>query len=126
MSDNTSMTGADGAVRDFGARAMQAMEDSLVAMIRKGDWIQPDYNSRMKLDMSLVRWLYDSVDKERVKARVLTVMEDHIADKMLASIATELATDVKQVMSNKELREEFRALVRERVKASVAAITVSP
>jgi hypothetical protein len=118
VSDETTAT----PVADFGVKAMRAMEDSLVAMIRKGDWLQPDYNSRMKLDMSLVRWLYEQVDRERVKARVLDKIEDHIADKMLASIATELATDVKQVMSNRELREEFRALVREHVKGAIAAV----
>jgi hypothetical protein len=105
----------------IGERIVQAMEDSLVAMIRKGDWILPAYESRIKVNMSTLRIVYDGIDMNRVLRLVQGKVEEHVADKILASLATELATDVKQVMTNRELREDVRAVIRSKFRELAAA-----
>jgi Flp pilus assembly CpaE family ATPase len=61
--------------------------------------------------------LYNSINWENVRALVISDIERRAADSILNSMATELATDVKQVLSNKELREEVRSFVRKGIKS---------
>lgn len=48
---------------------------------------------------------------------VMEELERKAADSILNAMAQELATDVKQVLSNKELREEVRSFVRKGIKS---------
>lgn len=107
----------------FEGRVHRALEDSIVKMVRDGNWITADYASRVKIDAATLRGFYAAVDMERVKARVVERVEDHIADKILNSLATETATDIKQILSNKELREDVRAVLRSKIRDMVAATT---
>ncbi len=110
---------------DFADTIRQAMEDSIVGIIRKGEWILPDYSSRIKLDVSLLRQVYNGIDMARVLERVRVKVEDHVADKILNSMATEVATDVKQVLQNKELREDVRSIIRAKIREVASAVTAS-
>jgi len=106
----------------FAEKLTQAMEDAVVKQVRDGQWIGVEYSARPKIDAPTLREVYESVDMERVKARVVEQVEGHIADKILHSMATEVATDVKQILSNKELREDVRAIIREKIRAAAAAV----
>ena len=107
---------------DFADRLQQAAEDSLLNEIRKGTWIQPNYQSRVPLDMSMLRGIYDALDMEAIQARVVHKLEDYVADKILNSMTTEITTDIKQILSNKELREDVRSIIREKIREHVTAL----
>jgi hypothetical protein len=106
---------------DVGVRMREAIEDSLVTMVRKGDWIQPGYETRVRVDFRMLQEVFDSLDMDRVKARVTDRVEGLVADKIMNSMAAGVANDVKQIMSDKELRADIRATVREKIAAAVEA-----
>lgn len=108
---------------EFGERVRAAVEESVVRLLARGEWIQPDYSTRIKLDLSTIRSVYDAVDMERVKARVIETVEVHIADKIFNAMATEIGTDVKQILSNTELREDMRSIIRAKIRESTDALS---
>ena len=100
----------------FEQQLAEAVQQSVLKMVRDGSLVIPDYASRAKVPHAKVQELYDSVDWVRVKELCLARVEERCADHLLNAMATEMATDVKQVLSNKELREEVRAFIRAGVK----------
>ena len=108
---------------DFEKHVLSAVENAIVNHLEKGSWIDWQNRERIRIDPAILRVAYDSVDMGRVLARVRDGIEVHIADKILASMATEIATDVKQIMGNKELREDLRSHLRSHMRQAVGGIT---
>lgn len=106
----------------FDEQLKQSMEDSILKLIRSGDWCKLDYNARVNLDAAFLRKVQSSVNMEDVLARVQAHVEDHIANSIYNAMATEIATDVKKIMSNTELREDIRAIIREKIRTAAAAL----
>jgi hypothetical protein len=97
---------------DFTKDLVAAVQQSVLKMVREGNLVLPDYAARAKVPAAKVQELYDSVDWNRVRALVIAEVEQAVADKILNAMATEMATDIKQILSNKELREEVRGFIR--------------
>ena len=53
--------------------------------------------------------------------QVATLLEAELAERMVNSIAAELATDIKQILSVKERREMLRGIAREHMDAVMKA-----
>lgn len=106
----------------FDEQLKQAMEDSLLKLIRSGEWCRLDYSARYKLDAAFIRQVQASVDMDNVLARVRSHVEDHIANSIYNAMATEIATDIKKIMSNTELREDIRAVIREKIRTVSEAL----
>lgn len=100
----------------FEEQMMQAVEDSVLKMIRDGGFIMPDYANRPRIPSDKVQDIYAAINWDNVRRKVMDKVEDRCADHILNSMATEIANDVKQVLSNKELREEVRTFVRAGIK----------
>ena len=96
----------------FEQEIQQAVQQSVLKMVREGQLVVPDYAARAKVPAAKVQELYDSVDWANVRRLVIAEVERAVADKILNQMATEMATDVKQILSNKELREEVRGFIR--------------
>lgn len=94
----------------------KAMQDSLIASIKKGDWLRVEYSDRMKLDPAFLRRMHEQIDMDRVLQIVKENVEQKIADNILNAMATEVANDVKSIMSNRELREDIRAVIRSKIR----------
>ncbi len=107
---------------DFTEKLKQSIEDSVLALVRKGDWLVIPYEKRTTIDAADIRKIYASVSWPRVMELAKKQVEEHLADKIVASLATELATDVKSIMSNKELREDIRATLREMVRKGATEV----
>lgn len=105
----------------FEQQLTEAVQQSVLKMVRNGDLVLPEYSARAKIPPAKVQELYDAVDWGRVREKVLAEIESAVADKILNAMATEMATDVKQILSNKELREEVRGFIRAGVKRVAAA-----
>lgn len=103
-------------------KLMQAMEHSLIDFLRKGEWIKLDYSQRLQVDAAWLRSMWAKIDLTRVMALVAAKCEEKVADSILNSMATEVANDVKSIMCNKELREDIRALIREKIRAIEGAV----
>ncbi len=63
-----------------------------------------------------LREVYQSVDMVRVGEILKVKIEQKVADAILNNLATEVATDVKKIMSNTELREDCRAVIRDKIR----------
>jgi hypothetical protein len=106
----------------FTSRLVDQIERSVLKKIGSGEWLQIDYKDRISIDVELLKDVYASLDMGRVKSILTDKLHNHIADKILNSIAAEIATDVKQILSQKELREDVRATLREKVREVVGAL----
>lgn len=98
--------------RSFEQLLTEAVQQSVLKMAREGTLVLPDYSQRAKVPAAKMQELYDSIDWNRVRALCIAQVEERCADTMLNAMATEIATDIKQVLSNKELREEVRSFIR--------------
>ncbi len=107
----------------FDEQLQQAMQDSLLKLIRSGEWCKLDYSAKVPLDAAFIRRLQASVDMEKVLTRVAEHVEGRIADAIFNAMATEINSDVKKILSNTELREDIRAVVREKIRAVRMALT---
>lgn len=96
----------------FDEQLQEAVQQSVLKMARDGSLVVPEYANRAKVPAAKVQELYDAVDWNRVRELVLAEIERAVADKILNAMATEMATDIKQILSNKELREEVRGFIR--------------
>lgn len=96
----------------FEQRLIEAVQDSVLKMAREGGLVMPEYSQRAKVPPAQLQALYDAIDWQRVRSLCLAQVEEKCADTMLNAMATEIATDIKQVLSNKELREEVRTFIR--------------
>lgn len=106
---------------DIGKKLQQQAEKSILSMITKGNWIQPDYSSRVKLPQDFMESVWQSVDQDKVKAQLASRLESQLADRIVNHMAAEIATDIKQILSVKERREAVRALARKHMDEIMAA-----
>jgi len=107
----------------FDQEIQRAMRDSLVKLIRSGDWCKIDYAARVPLDAAFLRKVQSSVNMDNVLALLTARVEERIADAIFNAMATEVATDVKKIMCNTELREDLRATLRAKMRASAEKVS---
>lgn len=102
-------------------RLVTAFEDALVKMIREGQLLQPDYKNRIMVDAEFVKQVYAQIDYKRVLSLLGPMLEQRAADLILGAMATEITTDVKQLLSHKERREMLRSVIRENLDKIMSA-----
>lgn len=93
-------------------RLQEAVENSLVHHIASGSWITTSWDSKQTVPKERLKMIMDAVNWGNVMDRVTSRIEDRIADSIFNAMATEIATDVKKVMCNHEIREDFRFQLR--------------
>lgn len=101
----------------------QAVEHTVIDFIRKGEWMKLDYDARIKIDSAWLREMHKSVSMQNVMELVKSQVEQRIADGIINSMTTEIATDVKSIMCNKELREDIRATLRAKIREAKTALS---
>ena len=106
----------------FDEDIQQAVRDSLVKLIRSGDWLKLDYSAKLPIDATFLRRVQNSVNLDNVLAKLTENIESRIADAIFNAMATEIATDVKKIMSNTELREDVRAVLRAKIRNVAEAV----
>ncbi len=102
-------------------RIKEAAEKAVVDFIKGGNWLMPDYNSRMKIPESWVADCWKLVDRDKIQKQIAARLESELADRMINSIAAEMSTDIKQILSVQERREMIRGLARAHMDAIMAA-----
>lgn len=104
----------------FAENMQQAIENSLLAFIKKGEWIRLDYSNKVNLSVDELREMYKQIDKIRLMRLVAAKIEERMADAIYNAMATEIANDVKSIMCNKELRQDIRDIVRDKIKEATS------
>ncbi len=100
---------------DFEKDLLNSVKCSMVKQIDKTDFIQIQYDSRPKLPADFMQRAWEMVDQDSVIEKLSKRLEDELVDRLVNSIAAEMATDIKQVLSVKERREAVRSLVRDNI-----------
>jgi len=104
---------------DFTEELHRAAEKSLLHIIQEGNWVQPDYNNRFKVPPEFVQEIWKLVDKEKLQQAMARRLEEELADRIVNHLASEIATDIKQILSVKERREALRNIAREHIDSIV-------
>lgn len=97
---------------NFDERLKQAAESSLLKIISEGQWVMPDHGNRFKLPADFMANVWGLVDSAGLQAQLARRLESELADRIVNHMAAEIATDIKQLLSNQERREALRALAR--------------
>lgn len=98
-----------------------AAEKAVLKYIEGGGWLLPNYESRFKVPPEWIASCWNLVDADALKKKVAIRLETELADRMVNSIAAELATDIKQILSVKERREMLRGLARDHMDSLMKA-----
>ena len=98
-----------------------AAEKAVLHHIGSGNWLMPNYESRLKVPVEWIADCWRLVDSEKLKLAIAQRLEAELADRMVNHMAAELATDIKQILSVKERREMLRGLAREHMDAVMKA-----
>ena len=98
-----------------------AAEKAVLSFIGSGNWLMPNYESRLKIPAEWIADCWRLVDADKLKQQIAARLESELADRMVNHMAAELATDIKQILSVKERREMLRGLAREHMDAVMAA-----
>lgn len=97
---------------EFEKMLQHAAEQSLLKIIMKGRWIEPDYQNRFKVPPELLADIYAMVDRDALKIAIAKRLEAELADRVVNALAAEISTDIKQILSVKERREAIREVAR--------------
>jgi hypothetical protein len=97
---------------DFEQAIKTAAEKAVLKFVQEGQWLMPNYESRLKVPTEWIADCWRLVDADKLKQQIAARLESELADRMVNHMAAELATDIKQILSVKERREALRALAR--------------
>lgn len=106
---------------EFEQRIKLAAEQSVLKAISEGTWLMPNHEHRMRIPVEWMIECWRLVDVDKIRQQVAARIESELADRMVNSMAAELATDIKQILSVKERREMLRAIAREKMDAVMQA-----
>lgn len=88
---------------------IQRIQAKILSDVSKHNWLDlPAYNDRFILGKDLLARAYEQIDKDAIIALLADKLNHRIADKIADSMQTEVANDVKQLMSNGVVRGQIR------------------
>lgn len=106
---------------DFDKQVKEAAEKAVLRFIQGGEWLLPNYESRLKVPAEWIAQCWKLVDSQKLMQQVAQQLESELAERMVNHMAAELATDIKQILSVKERREALRALARDHMDSIMKA-----
>ncbi|MEN9885569.1 MAG: hypothetical protein RL758_147 [Pseudomonadota bacterium] len=102
---------------DFDAKVKAAAEHAVLKFIGEGGWLMPNYEARLKLPAEWMAQAWALVDRDALLRKFAERIESEMVDRMVNHMASELTTDIKQILSVQERREALRSLAREHMTA---------
>jgi hypothetical protein len=110
-------------MENFEKDLMQSIQNNMLNQVRKAEFIQTGYGApKVTIPQSVLNDCFNAIDIEKVKQLITARIEEEVAGKIVNSLLTECANDVKQIMSNKELREDLRGILRAKIKEAKDAL----
>jgi len=99
---------------DIEAQIKQQAEKAVLKFIGDGgNWIKPGYHNRLQLPADFMAQVWGLVDTDKIQQQLARRVESELADRVMNHLASEMATDVKSILSVRERREALRAVARE-------------
>jgi len=104
------------------AKILQAIENGLIKQIQSGEAFKMSYVERIDITEDLVK-IFKKIDYNVVFAKVKENLEEEIARKIVNKVVTELGNDMKKIMCNAEIREDFKYFMRQGVETILGRVT---
>lgn len=102
---------------------MKTVQNSILNQARKAEFIDTGYGgTKLKLPPEFLLECYRRINMDALQDKIVARLEQEVADKIVNKMITEFSNDIKQIMSNVELREELRGILRDRIKAAKALL----
>ena len=102
---------------NFEEMIINTVKQSIQRQINTTDFVKIDYQDRVKLPADFLEKAFALVDQDVLLKKLSERLEVELVDRLVNSIAQEMATDIKQVLSVKERREAVRSVVRANIDA---------
>ena len=103
-------------------RIMEAMEQGIVKAIHSGEMFKIPYDSKIDVSKEMRR-AYEGIDYAKVESRVKELLEEELARKIVNKIVTEMGTDIKKLMSNPNIRDDVRFMMRKGVEEILGRVS---
>lgn len=101
---------------NFEEKFNDLIQKKIINDISKQDLIKINYDNRYEVPYEVLKECYENIDIEKVKERIISRLEEEMADKIVNKMVTEFSNDIKQIMCNRELREDLRYYMRTKIK----------
>lgn len=111
-------------MESFESKLVGTIQDKIIKDISKQELVKVEYGDRVSIPSSFIQDVYQKLDIEKIKLKLIENLENEMADKIANKLITEYSNDIKQIMSNRELREELRHYVRDKIKAITDKLSV--
>lgn len=108
---------------DFTEHLNDAVQNAVLEHLKKGNWIQINWQDHVQIKGSYLEGLFSSLDHNRIRELVREKLEEKIAEKIIHSMATEVGNDVKSVVTNAPLRENLRFMIRDAIRDASKGVT---
>lgn len=107
----------------FDEKLLDLIQKKIITDISKQELVTVAYGDRVSLPSSFIREVYQSLDLNKIKTKLIENLENEMADKIANKMITEYSNDIKQIMSNRELREDLRHYAREKIREIVESVS---
>ena len=97
----------------FEVQLIEGIKQNMMNNLSKMDFIMPEYSNRIKVPADYYKKAWELVDHEKVMRNISIRIEQELADRIMNNIAQEMATDIKQLLGDKDRREVIRGKARE-------------
>lgn len=103
----------------FEERIVEAVENAVIHDIRQYNTVQ---FKKFMLPDDVIEDVYRHVDMEKIKQYLTENIEQLIAKKIVNSMMAEVATDVKQIIATKAIREDIRYYLRQKMEQAMQGV----
>lgn len=110
-------------MENFEQNLVDLIQKKIISDISKQDLVKVEYNDRYSIPSSFLNEVYRALDLNKIKDKLIENLENEMADKIANKMITEYSNDIKQIMSNRELREDLRYYARDKIRAIVEKVS---
>jgi hypothetical protein len=103
----------------FEERIIEAVENAVIHDIGRYNIVQ---FKKFMLPDDVIEDVYRHVDLEKIKRYLTENIEQLIAKKIVDSMMAEVATDVKQIVATKAIREDMRYYLRQKMEQAMQGV----
>ena len=112
-------------MENFEEKLLDMLQKKILSDISKQELISVKYDDRIPVPENLLTEVYMSLDIAVIKKKLKERLEEEMADKIANKMITEHSNDIKQIMCNRELREELRSYMRGKIRKIADDVCIS-
>ena len=101
--------------KTFDEQLMQLIKKNIVKQLSNVEFLKVDYSDRISLPSDFLQQAYRLIDKEKIMIKVVDRLEEELANTMVNKVMTEYKNDIKDIMCNRELRNDLKYFLRRKI-----------